>query len=256
MEPLLPRQTDILNAARETGRVLVDELAQTFKVTPQTIRKDINDLCERGLLQRVHGGAVVSNSVSNFGYEARRRLAQHEKRKIGLLAANLIPNDRSLLINIGTTTEQVALSLRGKKNLLVITNNIHVINILSGTPDLELIVAGGVVRQTDGGIVGEAAVDFIQQFKVDFAIIGTSGLDSDGSLLDYDYREVKVAKAIIENARQTILVADSMKFERSPPVRIAHLSEIDYFVTDHALPEGIQAICKDAEIEVHQAIGA
>ena len=132
---------------------------------------------------------------------------------------------------------------------------IHVINILTGHPQIELVIAGGVVRQADGGVVGEAAVDFIRQFKVDYAIIGTSGLDEDGSLLDYDYREVKVAKAIIENARQTILVADSMKLERSAPVRIAHLSELDHVVTDRPLPPSLQSICTEAGVNVVVAPG-
>lgn len=245
-----PRQSDILLYARQAGRVNVEQLAKHFEVTPQTIRKDLNELCERGLLQRVHGGAVATSGVANFGYEARRSLAAVGKHRIGQSAATLIPNDCSILINIGTTTEQVAMALRGKHGLMVITNNINVINILAGYPDIEIVVAGGVVRHADGGIVGEGTVDFIKQFKVDHAIIGASAIDGDGSLLDYDYREVKVAQAIIENARNTILVADSMKFERSAPVRIGHLSQLSSFVTDKPLPDHLARICRDSELQV------
>ena len=92
------------------------------------------------------------------------------------------------------------MALRGQQGLMVITNNINVVNILQGHEAIEVIVAGGVVRHSDGGIVGEAAVDFIRQFKVDYAVIGASAIDEDGTLLDFDYREVKVAKAIIGNA--------------------------------------------------------
>ena len=234
MDLITPRKADIMTLAKERGRVNVEELAEYFAVTPQTIRKDLNELCEAGHLQRFHGGAVLSSGVSNFGYEARRQFATEEKRLIGLRTAQLIPDNCSLLINIGTTTEQVAMALRGRKGLLVITNNINVVNILLGFDDIEVIVAGGMMRHSDGGIVGEAAVDFIRQFKVDYAVIGTSAIDADGSLLDYDYREVKVAKAIMENARHTILVADSMKYERSAPARIGHMSMLDSFVTDAA----------------------
>jgi DeoR family glycerol-3-phosphate regulon repressor len=104
------------------------------------------------------------------------------------------------------------------------------------------VIAGGVVRGSDGGVVGEAAVDFIKQFKVDYAVIGASAIDADGALLDFDYREVKVAQAIIENARHVILVADSTKFERTAPVRIAHLSQVDTFVTDHCTLDAVRAI--------------
>jgi DeoR family glycerol-3-phosphate regulon repressor len=250
MDPISPRQSDIVTLARTQGRVGVEELAERFGVTPQTIRKDLNDLCDQGLLQRYHGGATVASGVTNFGYEARRQLATEEKRAIGIKAASLIPDNSSLLINIGTTTEQVAMALRGKQGLMVITNNINVVNILMGFDAIEVIVAGGVVRHADGGVVGEAAVDFIRQFKVDYAIIGTSAIDSDGSLLDYDYREVKVAKAIIEGARESVLVADSMKYARTAPVRIGHISALDYFVTEQPPPRHIAEICRDHNVHV------
>ena len=248
-----PRQQEIVRLARDTGRVNVAGLAARFNVTPQTLRKDLNDLCDRGVLQRYHGGAVIASGVANFGYEARRQLATEGKRLIGAKAASLIPDNSSILINIGTTTEQVATALRNRHGLLVITNNTNVINILLGCAGIEVIVAGGVLRHTDGGVVGEAAVDFIRQFKVDYAIIGTSAIDEDGSLLDYDYREVKVAKAIMDCARHTVLVADSMKYERTAPVRIGHISEIDTLVTDKAPPSAILAICREHKVEIEIA---
>jgi DeoR family glycerol-3-phosphate regulon repressor len=253
MDLLSPRQTDIIELAKSEGRVSVERLADLFNVTPQTIRKDLNELCEQGVLQRYHGGAILASGIANFGYEARRKLAPEEKRRIGLRAASLIPDNSSLLINIGTTTEQVAVALRGKQGLLAITNNINVVNILQGYEQIEVIVAGGVVRHSDGGVVGEAAVDFIRQFKVDYAVIGTSAIDEDGTLLDFDYREVKVAQAMMSCARKAILVADGMKFERTAPVRIGHLSQLDYFVTDKAPPEHLRDICRDHDVDVEIA---
>jgi DeoR family glycerol-3-phosphate regulon repressor len=250
MEPWTPRKVDIVALARSEGRVSVEGLAERFEVTPQTIRKDLNDLCDRGLLQRFHGGAVLASGIANFGYEARRNLATDEKRRIGVAAASLIPDNSSLLINIGTTTEQVATALREKRGLMVITNNVHVINILQGCDQIEIIVAGGVVRHADGGIVGEAAVDFIRQFKVDYAVIGASAIDEDGALLDFDYREVKVARAIMECARHSVLVADRMKFERTAPVRIGHIAQLDYFVTDALPSPRLREVCRDTGVEV------
>ncbi len=253
MEILSPRQADIVALAKIEGRVNVEDLAERFGVTPQTIRKDLNELCDRGVLARYHGGAAPSSGVANFGYEARRQLAPEAKRAIGAAAANMIPDGASVLINIGTTTEQVAMALRGRQGLMVITNNINVANTLQGQDAIEVIVAGGVLRHADGGIVGEAAVDFIRQFRVDYAVIGTSAIDPDGTLLDYDYREVKVAKAIIDCARHSILVADSMKYDRSAPVRIGHISELDYFVTDIAPPEPIRQVCDDNGVHIEIA---
>ena len=250
MFELTARQSEILQSARMQGRVGVDALALQFEVTPQTIRRDLNELCARGLLSRVHGGAVPATSVSNVTYEDRRGLAAEEKRLIGAAAAALIPDNSSVILNIGTTTEQVARALYDRRDLMVITNNINVVNILSGSAGKELILAGGIVRQSDGGIVGEAAVAFIRQFKVDCAVIGASALDEDGAILDFDMREISVARAIIENARLTILVADHLKFGRTAPMRICPLSAIDVFVTNREPPPRFRGACNEAKTEI------
>src|SRR5690606_25217411 len=134
MNPLTARQTEIMTLARQHGRVEVDALAAQFDVTPQTIRKDINDLCDRGLLDRQHGGAQCPSGVVNLAYEARRQLAAEGKRRIGEAAARLIPDEASIILNIGTTTEQVAQALRRHRGILVVTNNINVANILREVP--------------------------------------------------------------------------------------------------------------------------
>jgi DeoR family glycerol-3-phosphate regulon repressor len=249
---LSPRQTRIVALAKERGRVLVEDLALDFAVSPQTIRTDLNDLCGQRLLTRIHGGALHPSGSENLEYEARRRIAAAEKEAIGQAAARIIPDRASLFINIGTTTEAVSRALLEHDGLLVITNNINVANRMRVYPRIEVIIAGGVVRGSDGGIVGEAAVDFIEQFKVDFAVIGTSAIDRDGSLLDFDLREVKVAQAILANAHHAILVADSSKFERTAPVRIAHLSMVHTFITDRC-PPSIRAMCADAGIRLIEA---
>lgn len=245
-----PRHAEILELAKAEGRVMVDDLAARFEVTPQTIRKDLNDLCERQLLTRIHGGAVNPSGTQNMEYEQRGKIAAAEKQTIGAAAAALIPDNASLFINIGTTTEAVSQALLSHGRLMVITNNINVANRMRVYPQFEVVIAGGVVRGSDGGVVGEAAVDFIRQFKVDFAVIGASAIDADGALLDYDFREVKVAQAIIANARHVILVADSTKFERTAPVRIGHLGQVDTFVTDICADETVRRICAENDVEL------
>ncbi|HYZ33317.1 MAG TPA: DeoR/GlpR family DNA-binding transcription regulator [Crenalkalicoccus sp.] len=247
---LPPRQQQILQIASEVGRVSVELLAARFEVTPQTIRRDLNELCDRRLLARVHGGALLASGVENMAYEARRALAGEAKRRIGERAAALIPDGSSLFINIGTTTEEVARALAARRNLLVVTNNIHVVSILLPSPGVEVIVAGGPVRRADGGIVGEPTVDLVSQFKLDFAVIGASALDEDGSLLDFDYREVRVARAILGNARRAILVADATKFARSAPVRIGHVGQLAAFVTDRPPPARFAAACRAAGTDI------
>lgn len=247
---LNPRQRDILEYARINGEVQVDPLAESFKVTPQTIRRDLNQLCHLRLLQRVHGGALVHDGVENLGYQARVRLATNDKSAIGKRAAELIGNDSSLFINIGTTTEKVAEYLTDHVGLLVITNNLNVVNLLRHNKSNEIVTAGGTVRHEDGGIVGETTADFFARFKVDYAVIGVSAIEEDGTLLDYDTREVRVAQAIIRNARSVILVADSIKFERNAPVRLGKMDNIDYFVTNEKPSAEFLDVCQLAGVQV------
>ncbi len=251
---LVARHNSILDLARSHGRVEVDDLSERFSVSPQTIRKDLNDLCEQGLLSRVHGGAVLAYGVENVGYATRKDLAGREKEAIGRAAAELIPNGASLFVNIGTTTEAVARALVQHSGLMVITNNLNVAVTLRPFSQNQVVIAGGVVRASDGGVVGEAAVDFINQFKVDYAVIGTSALDADGALLDFDYREVKVAQAIIANARHVILVADTSKFDRSAPVRVGHMEQIDTYVCDRMEDPRIRKLMQTWEVRLIEAL--
>ncbi|MCP5152739.1 MAG: DeoR/GlpR transcriptional regulator [Ectothiorhodospiraceae bacterium] len=250
---LTARQRFMLERARVDGRVMVEALAEHLDVTPQTVRRDLNHLCDLRLLQRIRGGATAASGVSNLGYAGRKRLAASEKAAIGRRAAALIPNDSSLFVNIGTTTEEVARHLAHHVGLLVITNNINVVNLLQPCPNIEVMVAGGIVRREDGGVVGDQAVDFIGQFRVDHAVVGASAIDDDGTLLDYDPREVRVARAIISNARSVIVVADAMKFERTAPVRIADIAQVDWFVTDREPPPRFAEICAQHGVRIEIA---
>lgn len=231
------RQEKILTLLRAEDRVDVDDLSARFAVTTQTIRRDLTELCERGLATRTHGGARKLVSASSFGYEERRLRNAAVKEAIATKAAGLIPDGSSVILNIGTTTEQVAAALATHEELTVITNNINVIHILRGARLNSLVIAGGSVRQSDGAVVGAEAVESMQRYKADFAIIGTSSLDEDGAILDFDEREVAVARAILQNARTKVLVADASKFERAAPVRICGVADLDYVITDKRLPQ-------------------
>lgn len=247
------RQTQIVELVRQEGYVTVETLAERFQVTPQTIRRDISLLQDRALLRRFHGGVTAPGSVENFAYSTRQVLCLEEKRRIAQLVARQVPDNASLFLNIGTTTEEVARALLGHRGLRVITNNINVANILYSNASCEVIVAGGVVRARDGGIVGEATLDFVRQFKVDVGIIGISGIDQDGTLLDYDYREVRVARAIIDNSRQVFLVADHTKFGRNAMVRLASIGEVHALFTDRDPPAPFGDAIAATSCQVHVA---
>ncbi len=239
------RHNEILKRAREQGNVVVEDLARHFGVTLQTIRRDLTELCDAGRLTRVYGGAVLPSGVSNIGYEERRVLNAEAKEAIARRIAEDIPNAASVFLNIGTTTEAVARALLRHRDLMVVTNNLNVANILAANDSVEVIVAGGVLRRADGGLVGDVTLEMVRHFKVDIAVIGTSALDEEGDLLDFDFREVRVSQAIIRQARASYLAADASKFTRTAPVRIAALSEIDAFYTDAPPPDPVMALCRD-----------
>jgi DeoR family glycerol-3-phosphate regulon repressor len=147
----------------------------------------------------------------------------------------------------------VAKALRDHKGMRIITNNLNVAALLCDNPSFEVIVASGVVRPRDRGITGEAAIDFIQQFKVDFGVIGVSGIDGDGTLLDFDYREVRVSQAIMACSRKVLLVADHSKFGRNALVRLGHISQIDMLFTDRPPSEAMSRLLLKAKTAVYVA---
>jgi DeoR family glycerol-3-phosphate regulon repressor len=247
------RAPAILELARVHGKVTVDDLVIRLDVTAQTIRRDLTELADAGLLDRVHGGAVLSSGITNIAYNERRALNDTAKEAIGRATAALIPDGSSIFLNIGTTTESVARHLRDRKALLVLTNNVNIATQLAPYPEMRVVLAGGQMRHADMGLVGPETGDMVRRYKPDFGIIGCSALDLSGDLLDFDGMEVAVTKAILEQSRQNIAVVDQSKLHRSAPVRVASLTALDDFVTDAMLPTELSAICQNAGTTIHIA---
>jgi DeoR family glycerol-3-phosphate regulon repressor len=244
-----PRQLTLLAEVQTQGSVTVEHLAEKLGVTLQTVRRDVQRMADEGLLTRFHGGVrMPSSTIENIAHQQRKTLNAEGKNRIARSVAAAVPNDCSLILNIGTTTEAIARSLLHHSGLRVITNNLNVATLLSTNPKCEVIVVGGVVRGRDQGIVGEAAVDFIRQFKVDIAIIGISGIEADSTLRDYDFREVKVSQTIISHAREVWVAADSSKFNRPAMVEVGRLNQIDRLFTDATPPEPFPALLADAQV--------
>lgn len=254
MDPRLNRRQEKLIAlVQREGFVAVDQAAAHFDVTQQTIRRDLGTLCDAGLLRRYHGGVSLPSSVENLAYTARIGLLREEKQRIASLVAEHIPDGASLFINLGTTNEDVARALLTHKGLRVITNNLNVAIMLSNNPSFEVIVAGGVVRGRDHGVTGEATIELVRQFKVDYGIVGISGIDLDGTLLDFDFQEVRVAQSIIEHSRQVYLAADHSKIGRNALVRLGSIERVDAWFTDSAPPEALMDVLKRTDTQLHIA---
>jgi DeoR family glycerol-3-phosphate regulon repressor len=247
------RQSDILEIARAEGRVFVEDLAQRFEVALQTIRRDLGELSAAGLIDRVHGGAVPRTGVTNLGYDERRGMNAGAKAAIGRACAAALPDNCSIILNLGTTTEAVARELLAHRNITVVTNNMNVANTLLANPGCEIMVAGGALRRSDGGLVGDLTSEFFGQFKVDFAVIGASAIDPDGDLLDFDVAEVRVSRVILKQARRAFLVCDHSKLGRSAPALLGSLAEVEVWFTDRALPAPLARRCADWGTEVRIA---
>jgi DeoR family glycerol-3-phosphate regulon repressor len=248
------RRRDIVDLVKRQGFASIEALAQQFRVTPQTIRRDINELCERGTLRRYHGGAgLTASSTENLAYAERQVLCLQEKRRIARLVAAHAPDHASLFINIGTTNEEIARALLGHQGLSIVTNNLNVAATLAANDGFRVIVAGGLVRTRDRGIVGEATMDFMRQFKVDIGIIGISGIDTDGALLDFDYREVRVAQTIIANSRRLFLACDHTKFGRSAMVRLGSIEQIHELFTDCPPAPAYRDLLAASDVVLHVA---
>ncbi|MDO5072820.1 MAG: DeoR family transcriptional regulator [Neisseria animaloris] len=243
--PRILRHEKIIALVREHNFMPIEKLARELDVTPQTIRRDINQLCEENILRRYHGGAALGASSEDDDFQSQKAKLQIEKAHIADLVAANIPDNASLFMSIGTTIEAVAMALvKSHKNLRVITNNIHVAAIMSGRSDCTVIITSGVVRPVDGGVTGVATVDFINQFKVDYAVLSASGVEQDGSLLDFDYKEVSVMRAMMQNARLRYLAFDHSKFGRNALVRMGDITEFDSVFTD-SVPD--EAMCNRLE---------
>ena len=244
------RQIAILKHLKQNGRALVDDLGELLGATPQTIRKDLNALAEGSQIIRFHGGAALMAGTIYTSFDARAEIAKDEKDEIGRKVATALPNNSTVIINSGTTTAATASHLGHHVGLKVVTDSVLMANILRRHVGIEVMVPGGIIRSSDGAILGESAVEFISQFRADIAVIGAAAIASDGELLDYDLREASVTRAIISCARNVILATDSSKFGNMAPVCFGHLDQIDTLVTDPNSPAALKTLCEDLGVSL------
>lgn len=237
------RQSEIITLAQRHGAVTVEGLAEHFGVALQTIRRDLTELADSNKLERVHGGAVLRSGTTNIEYDARRSLNAESKLAMARACAQEIPNACSVFLNIGTSTEAVARQLNGHHDLMIVTNNMNIANIMLENEDIQTIVTGGRLRRSDGALIGHVTNETIRQFRFDVAVIGCSAMDTNGDLLDFDPEEVGVSQTIIAQSRKCFLVADHSKFNRAAPVRIASMQSITAVFTDAPFDTSLAGMC-------------
>lgn len=227
---------------------MIDTLASLHKVTPQTIRRDVNTLCDRGLCRRRHGGIDVFPEGENITYPERQFLDREAKSSIARRVADDVPEGASLFFGSGTTPEQCAKALVSRRNLRVMTNNLNVVMVLSRNPTCELTIAGGRLRNLDCDVVAGESHGFFSRFSVDIGIYGVGGVAEDGSLLDFNHDELLMRSELAEHCRQRFLVLDHSKFGRGATVLGGHITEASRVFTDQPVPPRIAGMLEDASV--------
>lgn len=233
MDPRLSaRQNDILARIGARGAQQIDQLAQDYGLTTQSIRRDINALCALGLARRLHGGVDLPVLPQNTSISARARLHGAAKRLIAARVAQDVPNGSTVFMGIGTTVRFTAEALRGHSGLTVVTNNVDVALILGEAEGVEMHLVGGVWRPNDRDLVGPEAIRYFERFYATHAVVGAGGLNPTSGALDFSYGDAQITNAILQNARMRYLAADASKWRGSAAVRVAPFSAFTHFVTD------------------------
>lgn len=247
----IERRKQILDLIEKQSSISVFELCRLLGVSEMTIRRDLRSLSNAGLLERVYGGALLRRGRS---YEPPflTRMAENIKKKqtIARRAAALVVDGDSIALDIGTTTLELAKRLRSASNLTVITASIHVANVLNETTGLRLILTGGIVRNQEQSLIGHIAERTFADFHVDKAFVGVGGINLKNGLTEYNIEDTLVKRAMIDNADQVIVVADSSKLGKSCFATIAPLSVVDILVTDPDIPAEIHEQLTEEGVQV------
>lgn len=252
MAALITRHDRILETLEVQGYLTIEEMAEMFAVSPQTIRRDIRDLAERGLLRRHHGGASINRSTANAAYNLRYEETAAEKAAIAEAAARLVKPGNSLFLTPGTTVDAFARALARCQpaGLRIVTNSISAATILADCPDVSIQVTGGRWSKFNGAVCGMYAAEFVEQYRCDLLVTSIGGIDSEGNLLEYRDEEVVVGRSMLRNARRRVLLADHTKFGRVAMARLAHLRDFNVLVTDRQPVGVIKAMIEEARCEL------
>lgn len=245
------RQAYILEKVRQEKSATVEKLSKIFSVSVQSIRKDINFLCEEGLLRRIYGGVEMALQKDNISYDSRKIIHYDEKKIIARLIAKQIPNNSSLFFSIGTTPEIIAKELINHKNLKIFTNNLNVALVCCENSSFEVTLHGGLLRNKHRDIVGNDIEKFFSSYSVDFGIYGVGAIEEDGSLLDFTQEECQAREAISKSSKKVFLVADYSKFERNAYIRSGNISNVDSIFCDKKPPKNICKLLEKNSVEIN-----
>jgi DeoR family transcriptional regulator, fructose operon transcriptional repressor len=243
----------IAGLVRQSGRISVSEVATTFGVTTETVRRDLAHLERAGLLRRVHGGAVATTALAlaEVALDARDVAQATQKDRIAKAAVELVPGSGgSVVLDAGTTTGRLAAMLPTDRDLLVITHAVPLAARLAGLPGIDLQLVGGTVRGSTQAAVGPDTVAALSDLRADVAFLGTNGLLAGHGLSTPNVEEAAVKRALVRAGRLVVVLADSTKIGREALVRFAALEDVDTLVTDDGISDAAVRAVQAAGVEV------
>ena len=225
------RRDEIIALLSKSGALSASELSAELSVSVQTIRADLRDLDEAGLVQRRNGNVRLRQQSENIGYLPREGIARQEKQRIALAVKNLIPDGARVALGTGTTVEVCARFLASHKDLFVASNSIHAVCALQQAPGVTVELAGGTVRMRDLDMIGTSALEFFAKYRVDYAVFSCGGLSEAGGVMDYNADEVTARRAIAACGNTRILVMDSTKKGLDLAFQTGPVWDVDVIVT-------------------------
>ena len=232
------RQQAIANYLTQKGFTTVAELCEKFSVSEMTIRRDLDELQNQGLLKRTYGGATATES-GFFEVSLRAKMTQYveEKARIGSAAAELVEDDQTVILSGGTTTYQVAKNLVNHKRITMVTNAINIASDLLVCSQLNVLVAGGILSKSSACLIGPQTNAFLKDVRGDILFLGVEGIHVDGGLMVPDVIEADTNRALVKAARKIVVVADHSKLGRNALFTIAPIDEVDLIITDRDAPQ-------------------
>jgi len=240
------RRREIFHRLLADGYIDAKTLSADLGVDTSTIRRDLDALAREGKVERTHGGArPIDGAGPEVPYAAKKDVRRAEKSAIAAVAAAMVSDGESVVLDSGSTTYEVAVALRQRSSLTVLTNDLRIAKYVATFPDVRLLVSGGELLGSVYTLVGDHAVRFMSSYSADWAFLGADAIDPAAGITNTNTLEVPIKRALMGAAARTVLVADHSKFGQRALAKVAALDDVDVIVTDSGLAPDERAVYGD-----------
>lgn len=247
----LKRRAHIIETINQDGKVTVPDLSEKYGVSVVTIRNDLIQLERKKLLIRTHGGAIREQRVGfDFAVSQKAEMHPEEKLRIANKAIEFIKNGDTIILDSGSTTQQIAKQLKIFKNLTVVTNALNIVANLSDFESIEIVIPGGYLRKKSLSLIGPIAEKGINNFYADKLFLAVDGIDAEYGITTPNMEEAHLNRLMIERSKEIFVVTDSSKFEKRSLAFITGLENIDTLITDKNIPEKQKILCQNKNVNV------